>query len=266
MRSINIGANSMETIFRQIQFDRPIITTEFTEQQTSFTQAGQHPSYTRQCVHKAHPLLRVLLLVMLLIAGSTWGEVWGVDYTYTYIVVNKNSKEAIRYSESQTAGATLALPKYIKSPMLPTSAFHYYADDQFTDNGSGDYTQTGVTELDVLPNNAATIYVTYDDYDGSLFNLNRERVYYLVHNTDFYLYTKNKTNAAYSWDAMSFWQTSNKNVSVAGLTDNYRLWEFYSANNDPYDVRIYNYGYTLANNEHFICMQSNTANMAYWGD
>lgn len=37
MRSINIGASSMETIFRQIQFDRPIITTEFTEQQTSFT-------------------------------------------------------------------------------------------------------------------------------------------------------------------------------------------------------------------------------------
>lgn len=154
MRSINIGASSMETIFRQIQFDRPIITTEFTEQQTSFTLTEQRPSHTRQCAHKAHLLFRVILLVMLLIAGSAWGEAWGVNYNYTYIVVNKNSKEAIRYSESQTAGTTPALPKYIKSPMLPTSAFHYYADDQFTDNGSGDYTQTGVTELDVLPNNA----------------------------------------------------------------------------------------------------------------
>lgn len=128
---------------------------------------GMVPSTSRI----ASTLLRCVFL-LLMMAGV--GKVWAVDYTY--VVINKSSKEAIRYTISQTAGDAPELPKYIKSPA--TLTYHYYDENSFTNDGSGNYTQNTLTAVTTLPASASTIYVTYDNYTGTEFDLNRGKQYY----------------------------------------------------------------------------------------
>lgn len=119
----------------------------------------------------ASTLLRCVFL-LLMMAGV--GKVWAVDYTY--VVINKSSKEAIRYTVSQSTGDAPELPKYIKSPA--TLTYHYYDEYSFTNDGSGNYTQNTLTAVTALPASASTIYVTYDNYTGTEFDLNRGKQYY----------------------------------------------------------------------------------------
>lgn len=116
--------------------------------------------------------IKTLMFLLLMMAGV--GKVWAVNYTY--VVINKSSKEAIRYTVSQSAGDAPELPKHIKSPA--TLTYHYYDENSFTNDGSGNYTQNTLTAVTALPASASTIYVTYDSYTGTEFDLNRGKQYY----------------------------------------------------------------------------------------
>lgn len=116
--------------------------------------------------------IKTLMFLLLMMAGV--GKVWAVNYTY--VVINKSSKEAIRYTVSQSAGDAPELPKHIKSPA--TLTYHYYDENSFTNDGSGNYTQNTLTAVTALPASAFTIYVTYDNYTGTEFDLNRGKQYY----------------------------------------------------------------------------------------
>ena len=116
--------------------------------------------------------IKTLMFLLLMMAGV--GKVWAVNYTY--VVINKSSKEAIRYTVSQSAGDAPELPKHIKSPA--TLTYHYYDENSLTNDGSGNYTQNTLTAVTALPASAFTIYVTYDNYTGTEFDLNRGKQYY----------------------------------------------------------------------------------------
>lgn len=196
----------------------------------------------------------LMTMLMLLTAQGAWA------YNYTYIVINKSNKEAIRYTVSdQTAGTAPSIPKYIKSPM--TLTYHYYDSSSFTDDGSGNYTQNTLTTLATLPSSAATVYVTYDNYAGSEFNLSRGKQYHISWlstdgSTKYYMWPTAVNSAANDFTQFCFWEDGNSQIASRNLTDNHKMYDFYSANNDPYDITIYNYGYEVANNDHFFCFRS----------
>ena len=213
-------------------------------------------------------LARSVLTLLLLLAGGMAGGAWATNYNYTYIIINRSNKEAIRYTTSQTAGDPVDMPKYLKSPM--TLTYHYYDSSSFTDDGSGNYTQNTLTPISTLPSSVATIYVTYDDYTGSEFDLSRGKQYNISWlgtdgSTHHYLYPYAINNASNSSEYMAFWQDGNSNISSRSLTNSHHLYELYSANNDPYDIKIYNYGYALSSNNHYICFSSSDDRVLIWG-
>ena len=78
-----------------------------------------------------------LWMMLLLLAGWTDGA-WAADYPYTYLVINQKGEVAMWYREVQTAGEAPHIPENIRTPLLDTSAFHYYAwDDSYWASSQG---------------------------------------------------------------------------------------------------------------------------------
>ncbi len=71
-------------------------------------------------------LLRMVMILLLLLAGGGMSGVWGADYLYTYYVVNKDGVVSVWHAETQTAGEAPHIPTYIKSPFLPNATQYHY--------------------------------------------------------------------------------------------------------------------------------------------
>lgn len=138
----------------------------------------------------------------------------------TYVVMNKNNKEAIRYKVEQTRGMAPNLPAAVRSPYAKD--FRYWTDEACT-SSAGEITAD------------ATIYVTYNADTNAL------------NNADIDL-TGNTTDSENSYNIIvngNYFYNSDGNLaahaSPTRYDDNFHEWYLKgnaSGAPDPYDVRL----------------------------
>ncbi|MBR0265332.1 MAG: hypothetical protein IJQ60_15790 [Prevotella sp.] len=148
-----------------------------------------------------------------------------VTNAYTYSVVDRSGRVAIKYHVTQQAGSKLDgysdIPEAIRSPYIAGESVKFYSF-------SGDYSQDNLiddNQITETPLADANIYVVYttDHLADKFLNLHGTAVYNIKVN-DHYIYDDNGTLAH---------ESSAGNVS----TDN-RMW--YLAGSDPYAIQIKN--------------------------
>ena len=111
--------------------------------------------------------LRVAMLVLMFTGGMV-SEAWAA--TYNYILLGKPNGESHYVKTLATTNTAFGLPTEMKSGFV--TSYHYYHEDNVTDDGSGNYTITDAsTEINDISTTAdgGTIYVTYE-YDHRLFD------------------------------------------------------------------------------------------------
>lgn len=220
------------------------------------------------CIRKF--LLRATLVLMFV--GALL-ETTAQTYRYNYFVVNKRGEVAMFYGVDQTAGDPPQIPDIIKTPLLPSTAFHYYNMDDFTtDNGGwsstegvlywkyadgsqwsttsnndqtqwgnkapyGKFTRVTQSEMTVLPaTNFTNILVFYDD--ASIQTVNG----ITVDLNGGVQYTikcqQNGTgNASYYYSDGTTLLANESPTDEQKQTGAY-LWTFHG--NDPYDIQLHN--------------------------
>ena len=182
-----------------------------------------------------------------IIGGDQRDPYWGNDFTYTsgkqvaikivphrkgkytYVVINRSGKEAIRYRVEGTTGVTPEIPAAIKSPYAKN--FKYYHDynaatKEFSNEITADNAATYVV-------NNAIIYVSYEPDTDALSNASLDLTgqtggdTYNIWTNGVYLYCNASDNAL----------TADANPSK--FDDTVHEWYLEgTASQDPYNVRL----------------------------
>jgi len=158
------------------------------------------------------------------------------QYTYTYIVINNDMTEAIRYTANQDGGDPILVPWPIRSPLIEDDEYKYYLSESFSTIGNWStqfvFDDTEKKEESTLPYATNTIYVRYD-YTPKVGGLDLSGTvkYQITHNNEgtvnYMFYDRSVTKSTVQ---------NNSNAATNHTTSQYQ-WKLV-AGNDPYNVTI----------------------------
>ena len=167
--------------------------------------------------------------------------------TYTYVIVNNDMYEAMRYAVVQDGGNPVVLPSGLRSPLIDLDEYEYYTAGAFSQVGSyqkqvGESTQfifadditKAANKITTLPYGTTTIYVRYSNSmkPGGLDLSGVSRYQIMNHegNNEYYLYGQTS--------ASNHSINTNNNLNETERPKKYYQWRLYG--DDPYNVKITN--------------------------
>lgn len=167
--------------------------------------------------------------------------------TYTYVIVNNDMYETMRYAVVQDGGDPVVLPSGLRSPLIDLSEYEYYTTGAFSPVGSyqkqvgestkfvfADDATKAANKLTTLPYGPTTIYVRYKNSmkPGGLDLSGVSRYQIMNHDgsNDYYLYAQTTASNHYI--------NTNGNLNETEKPKKYYQWRLYG--DDPYNVKITN--------------------------
>ena len=169
------------------------------------------------------------------------------QYSYTYVIVNNDMYETMRYAVVQDGGDPVVLPSGLRSPLIDLSEYEYYTTGAFSPVGSyqkqvgestkfvfADDATKAANKLTTLPYGPTTIYVRYKNSmkPGGLDLSGVSRYQIMNHDgsNDYYLYAQTTASNHYI--------NTNGNLNETEKPKKYYQWRLYG--DDPYNVKITN--------------------------
>lgn len=157
-------------------------------------------------------------------------------YVYTYVVINNDDVEALRYVCKQESGDYVKIPEEIRSPLIDDDQFQYYKDGTSGVSATADgnyitaFSLSGTpAETEVLPEEDAVFYVKYT-YTPKSGGLNLENL------VKYQIANPGVSQMNYMHKRSSEANNTQINNITTSDTDDQNLWRL--AGNDPYNVKI----------------------------